>query len=74
MFVEKTVDALLPMEMYQEEAIGDFPGPVPIFYSLSGEDGLEDRLEELRDVEGVEGVLVPFFGGREIECVEGYLP
>lgn len=75
-FVEGTVDALMPMGKEQEGARGNFPGPCPIVYSLADADGgssLSDRLEELSDVDGVEGVLLPFFGGKEIDSIEGYL-
>lgn len=72
-FVEGTVDALAPMGKEQENARGNFPGPLPIVYSLVDEAALGDSLERLRDVDGVEGVLVPFFGGKEIGSVDGYL-
>jgi len=72
-FVEGTVDALIPMGKEQEDARGNFPGPLPIVYSLVDESNLADSLERLQDVDGVEGVLVPFFGGKAIEGVDDYL-
>jgi len=75
-FVEGTVDALTPMGKEQEDARGNFPGPVPIIYSLAGggEDGsLSDTLNQLQSVDGVEGVMVPFFDGKEINSVDSYL-
>lgn len=75
-FVEGTVDALTPMGKEQEDARGNFPGPVPIIYSLAGggEDGsLSATLEQLQSVDGVEGVMVPFFDGKEINSVDSYL-
>ncbi|KAL7535052.1 hypothetical protein ACHAWF_005038 [Thalassiosira exigua] len=72
-FVEGTVDALAPMAKEQEGARGNFPGPVPIVYSLMDEEGLSSSLDELQSVEGVEGVLVPFFGGKEIGSIDSYL-
>lgn len=76
-FVEGTVDALAPMGKEQETARGNFPGPVPIIYSWKTPDNggseLATCVEELSRVDGVEGVLIPFFGGAEIDSVESYL-
>lgn len=72
-FVEGTVDALTPMGKEQEDARGNFPGPLPIVYSLVDEDSLSSSLEQLQGVDGVEGVLVPFFGGKQIGSVDSYL-
>lgn len=72
-FVEGTVDALMPMGKEQEAARGNFPGPSPIIFSLIDESNLSDNLEELQEVVGVEGVLVTFFGGKEVESVDSYL-
>lgn len=72
-FVEGTVDALRPMGKEQEGARGNFPGPNPIIFSLVDQSNLSNNLEELQEVDGVEGVLVPFFGGKEIDCVDSYL-
>lgn len=71
-FVEGTVDALAPMGKEQEGARGNFPGPLPIIFSLVDEDSLTSSLEQLQDVEGVEGILMPFFGGKQIESVDSY--
>lgn len=72
-FVEGTVDALLPMGKEQEDARGNFPGPVPIIYSLTDESNLSNCLEQLQTVDGVEGVLLSFCGGKEIDSVDAYL-
>jgi len=72
-FVEGTVDALTPMGKEQDDARGNFPGPLPIIYSLTDEDSLISSLEQLQDVDGVEGVMVPFFGGKQIKSVDSYL-
>ena len=74
-FVEGTVDALLPMAKEQEDARGNFPGPVPIVYSWKddGSATLTSCLEQLSTVDGVEGVLLPFFAGKEISSVDMYL-
>ena len=72
-FVEGTVDALAPMGKEQEDARGNFPGPVPIVYSLTDDTNLASSLEQLKTVEGVEGVMLSFFGGKEIESVDAYL-
>ncbi|KAL7464827.1 hypothetical protein ACHAXS_005150 [Conticribra weissflogii] len=76
-FVEGTVDALTPMGNEQETARGNFPGPVPIIYSWKNLDdhsySLATCVEKLSRVDGVEGVLIPFFGGTEIDSVETYL-
>mmetsp|Transcript_41296 Transcript_41296/g.74448 ORF Transcript_41296/g.74448 Transcript_41296/m.74448 type:complete len:382 (-) Transcript_41296:15-1160(-) len=72
-FVEGSVDALTPMGKEQDDARGNFPGPLPIIYSLVDEDSLSSSLEQLQSVDGVEGVMVPFFGGKQIESVERYL-
>eukprot|EP00581_Thalassiosira_minuscula_P012616 CAMPEP_0183732280 /NCGR_PEP_ID=MMETSP0737-20130205/38072_1 /TAXON_ID=385413 /ORGANISM="Thalassiosira miniscula, Strain CCMP1093" /LENGTH=376 /DNA_ID=CAMNT_0025965257 /DNA_START=93 /DNA_END=1223 /DNA_ORIENTATION=+ len=72
-FVEGTVDALAPMGKEQEDARGNFPGPLPIVFSCVDEASLSGSLEQLADVEGVEGVMIPFFGGKEIDSVESYL-
>lgn len=73
LFVEGTVDALTPMGKEQENARGGFPGPIPIVYILPDENTLSNNMERLMDVEGLEGILIPFFGGKEIESVAGYL-
>lgn len=75
-FVEGTVDALMPMGKEQELARGNFPGPCPIIFSWTKEEGdasLESCLEQLEKIDGVEGLLLPFFGGKEIESVDSYL-
>jgi len=72
-FVEGTVDALAPMGKEQEDARGNFPGPVPIVYSLTDSANLSSSLEELQTVDGVEGVMLSFFGGKEIDSVDAYL-
>ena len=72
-FVEGTVDALSPMGKEQEDARGNFPGPLPIVYSLGDDSALSDTLEQLQNVDGVEGVLLQFFGGKEINSVDSYL-
>jgi len=72
-FVEGTVDALIPMGKEQEIARGNFPGPVPIVYSLTDSSDLSSSLEQLQSVDGVEGVLLSFFGGKEIDSVDAYL-
>lgn len=72
-FVEGTVDALSPMGKEQEDARGNFPGPLPIVYSLGDDSALGDTLEQLQNVDGVEGVLLQFFGGKEINSVDSYL-
>lgn len=72
-FVEGTVDALAPMGKEQENARGNFPGPVPIVYSLTDTSDLSNSLEQLQTVDGVEGVLLSFFGGKEIDSVDAYL-
>lgn len=72
-FVEGTVDALAPMGKEQEDARGNFPGPVPIIYSLTDESNLSSCLEQLQTVDGVEGVLLSFCGGKEIDSVDTYL-
>eukprot|EP00571_Detonula_confervacea_P016577 CAMPEP_0172310844 /NCGR_PEP_ID=MMETSP1058-20130122/12724_1 /TAXON_ID=83371 /ORGANISM="Detonula confervacea, Strain CCMP 353" /LENGTH=368 /DNA_ID=CAMNT_0013023801 /DNA_START=16 /DNA_END=1119 /DNA_ORIENTATION=- len=72
-FVEGTVDALIPMGKEQDAARGNFPGPNPIIYSLIDESSLSSVLEQLQDVDGVEGVMVPFFGGKEIDSIDSYL-
>ena len=46
-FVEGTVDALSPMGKEQEDARGNFPGPLPIVYSLGADSALSDTLEQL---------------------------
>ena len=71
-FVEGTVDALAPMGKEQEGARGNFPGPVPIIYSLGDTTALSDTLEQLENVDGVEGILVPF-SSKEINSVDSYL-
>ena len=72
-FVEGTVDALAPMGKEQEDARGNFPGPVPIVYSLADESNLSSCLEQLQTVDGVEGVMLSFCGGKEIDSVDAYL-
>jgi hypothetical protein len=72
-FVEGTVDALIPMGKEQENARGNFPGPVPIVYSLTDSANLSSSLEQLKTIDGVEGVLLSFFGGKEIASVDAYL-
>jgi hypothetical protein len=71
--VEGTVDALIPMGKEQENARGNFPGPVPIVYSLTDSANLSSSLEQLKTIDGVEGVLLSFFGGKEIASVDAYL-
>jgi len=79
LFVMGTVDALMPMGKEQENGRGNFPGPLPIVYMLPNDDEKTTPLsgggimERLRDVEGLEGILVPFFGGKEIDSVASYL-
>lgn len=72
-FVEGTVDALIPMGKEQENARGNFPGPVPIVYSLTDSANLSSSLEQLKTIDGVEGVLLSFFGGKEIASIDAYL-
>ena len=72
-FVEGTVDALTPMGKDQEDARGNFPGPVPIIYILDDVISLSNRLERLENVDGVEGILVPLFSRKQIESVESYV-
>ncbi|KAL9183630.1 hypothetical protein ACHAXT_004486 [Thalassiosira profunda] len=72
-FVEGTIDALIPMGNEQEGARGNFPGPVPIVYSLVDEESLISSLEQLPGVDGVEGVMVPFFGGKEVDSADGFV-
>lgn len=72
-FVEGTVDALAPMGKEQEDARGNFPGPVPIIYSFTDSTDISSSLEQLQTVKGVEGVLLSFFGGKEIDSVDAYL-
>jgi hypothetical protein len=72
-FVEGTVDALSPMGKDQEDARGNFPGPVPIIYILGEGNNLSTCLERLENVDGVEGMLVPLFGGKTIESVDSYV-
>lgn len=73
-FVEGTVDALMPMGKDQEDARGNFPGPVPIIFILGNDSSsLSDCLERLGNVDGVEGMLVPLFGGKQIASVESYV-
>jgi len=75
LFVEGTIDALSPMGKEQESARGNFPGPLPIICSLSGimDDVNNDRLQSLADIDGVEGVLVPFCGTKGITSVESFV-
>jgi hypothetical protein len=73
LFVEGTVDALMPMGKEQENARGNFPGPLPIIYILLDENTPSSSMERLRNVEGLEGILIPFFGGKGVENVAGYL-
>ena len=84
LFVTGTVDALVPMGKEQENARGNFPGPLPIVYVLRPGDedalllgepggGSGSSMDRLRDVEGLEGIIIPFFGGREIDTVATYL-
>ena len=72
-FVEGTVDALTPMGKDQEDARGNFPGPVPIIYILGEDNNLSSCLERLGNVDGVEGMLVPLFGGKQIDSVDSYV-
>lgn len=73
LFVEGTVDALVPMGKEQDDARGNFPGPLPIVYSLLDQASLGSTLEQLSSVDGVEGIMLPFFGGKEIDSVDSYL-
>jgi len=72
-FVEGTVDALIPMAKEQEGARGNFPGPLPIIYSSTDDDSLTTNLEQLQDVEGVEGVLIKCFSGKVIGSADDFL-
>lgn len=72
MFVEGSVDALTPLGKEQESARGNFPGPVPIICSLNIDDIDKDRLESLANIDGVEGVLVPFCVTKGISSVDSY--
>ena len=75
LFVEGTTDALAPMGKEQESARGNFPGPVPIISSLAhiGRDDVKEKLEKLSNIDGVEGVLVPFCVAKGISGYDGYL-
>jgi hypothetical protein len=75
LFVGGMVDALAPMGKEQENARGNFPGPLPIIYMLPNNKDAPSgsMMDRLRDVKGLEGILIPFFGGREIGSVSGYL-
>lgn len=78
LFVEGTVDALAPLGKEQESARGNFPGPVPIIYAWThtGNDDenhdLKSSLERLSNIDGVEGVLIPFCVSKAIGSFEGY--
>lgn len=72
MFVEGSVDALTPLGKEQESARGNFPGPVPIICSLNIDEIDKDRLESLANIDGVEGVLVPFCVTKGISSVDSY--
>ena len=72
-FVEGTVDALIPMAKEQEGARGNFPGPLPIIYSIKDDDTLTTNLEQLQGVEGVEGVLIKCFSGKVIGSADDFL-
>ena len=72
-FVEGTVDALIPMAKEQEGARGNFPSPVPIIYSITDDDSLTSSLEQLQDVEGVEGVLIKCFSGKVIGSADEFI-
>lgn len=73
LFVEGSIDALAPLGKEQESARGNFPGPVPIICSLSMEDINSERLECLANIDGVEGVLVPFCVSKGISSVDSYV-
>ena len=73
LFVEGTVDAISPLGKEQESARGNFPGPVPIIFSMSNIDEFDgEKLESLANIDGVEGVLIPFCNGKGIESVMSY--
>jgi hypothetical protein len=72
-FVEGTVDALAPMGREQENARGNFPGPVPIVFSLTDCTNLSSSLKQLQTIDGVEGVLLSFFEGKGIDSVGAFL-
>lgn len=73
LFVEGTIDALAPMGKEQDDARGNFPGPLPVIYSPVSEGSLTESLNQLQSVDGVEGVLITFFGGTQIKSVDHYL-
>lgn len=75
LFVEGTIDALMPMGKEQESARGSFPSPLPLIYIHLDDDEniLNTNLERLRNVEGLEGILIPFFGGKAIDSISSYM-
>ena len=73
LFVEGTADALSPLGKEQETARGNFPGPVPIICSLTNlDDASSKSLASLADIDGVEGVMVPFCVTKGIDGVSSY--
>jgi hypothetical protein len=73
LFVEGTIDALSPLGKEQESARGNFPGPLPIICSLTNIDDVDNEiLENWANIDGVEGVLVPFCATKGIDSVESY--
>lgn len=56
----------------QEEARGNFPGPVPVIYCATENDGITKLLEDMTDVAetGVSGVLVSVNEGSEISSLD----
>lgn len=74
LFVEGTIDALTPMGKEQESARGSFPSPLPLIYRHPDDDenALKANLERLRNVDGLEGILILFFGGKAIDSISSY--
>jgi hypothetical protein len=56
----------------QEEARGNFPGPVPVIYCATENNGISKLLEDMTEVSetGVSGVLVSVNEGSEISSVD----
>ena len=56
----------------QEEARGNFPGPVPVIYCATENNGVTKLLEDMTDVAetGVSGVLVSVNEGSEISSLD----
>ncbi|KAL3803241.1 hypothetical protein ACHAWO_005598 [Cyclotella atomus] len=74
LFVEGSIDALAPLGKEQESARGNFPGPVPIICSMSNVDDVDsERLESMANIDGVEGVLIPFCVAKGINSVDSYV-